>query len=216
MHRPDSVWLRRCCSLKTPSAWRALAFLMLSLLTFSLSLCSLSSLSFSLPSLHPRRSVHRVSNLRAQWCKWLEHSASNGAASRALLRAASAGRDRNSLHLRSQPWGSVAAALPMRALWGLSGFASSSHWVRPGRNKAKCLANHPRCQGPSLLRAEARAVCFLGSRCAVAPVKVSAGAGAGGAGRPGASWRAAAPGSGARPRPPGLHWIRLGRKGHIS
>lgn len=37
---------------------------------------------------------------------------------------------------------------------------------------------------------------------------VQASAGAGGAGRPEASWRAAARGPGARPRPPGLHWIR--------
>lgn len=66
------------------------------LLSFPLFTLSLSPLSFSFPSLCPRCLVHRVSNLQAQWWKWLEHSASNGAASRAPLRAAEAGRDRNS------------------------------------------------------------------------------------------------------------------------
>lgn len=50
---------------------------------------------------------------------------------------------------------------PVHSLWGLSGFASSSDWVRTGRNKAKCLANHPGCQGLSFLTACRGLSCLL-------------------------------------------------------
>lgn len=49
MHRPDSVWLRRCCSLKTPAGEHWLSHALSSPLLY-FPLFSLSPLSFSLPS----------------------------------------------------------------------------------------------------------------------------------------------------------------------
>lgn len=64
------------------------------------------------------------------------------------------GRDRNCVHFRSQPRGSVAGSF-VHSVWVLSGFASSSDWVYTGTNKANCLANNPGCKGLSQPHAEA-------------------------------------------------------------
>lgn len=63
-----------------------------------------------------------------------------------VLRVAAAGRDCNRLRLRSQLQGSVSCS-PMHSPWVLFGFASSLELVHTAKNKAKCLANHPRCKG---------------------------------------------------------------------
>lgn len=108
--------------------------------------------------------------------------------------------------LASKKPGSVPCS-PMHSPWVLFGFASSLELVHTAENKAKGLANHPRCKG-LFHHSEACAVGCLGSQPATTPVKASAGAGAGEAGKPRASWIAVARRPGARPRPPGLHWIR--------
>lgn len=131
-----------------------------------------------------------------------QRSASLGAAPGLCAPAAAAHRDRRD----SQLLGSVARC-PQSSPWVLSGFASSLDLVYTWKNKATCPTNHPGCKGLSP-RSEPCTVGCLGSLCAAAPVMASAGAGDGGAGRPGASWGAAARRPGARPRPPGLHWIR--------
>lgn len=129
------------------------------------------------------------SNLGVQRWKCLERSASGAAASRAphseLMQLA---ETTTACISELSPRAQSPAGPPMHSLWVLSGFASSSDRIHTGRNKAKCLANHLACKSLSRLQRPERSVCFLGSWHAAVLVKASAGARAGEADRPGASW----------------------------
>ena len=143
---------RRCyCRLKILSVWTELAlsfstsFLSLCLLLFSF--LSLSVPLFSTPEAQSAEPVTAGRRGRSGWSAAQAVARPPGAARRAEqpLPAETATA---CLHLRSWRRDSAACS-PVRSLWVLSGSASSSDWVHNGKNKAKCLANHPGCMGRS-------------------------------------------------------------------